>query len=396
MPSRFRRLSGVGVVITSLALDWCSGMVCHGFQAQKRGSWIPGKECAERVLASAILIDGRKEWTCKFCSESNVWARWRWRCCDNDIPAGLRGKYRQAVAARSGEWSTGSATSSGEEDRRPEVWKRRTRNSEQGLMLWKRGEGNEGRVSLPGKKETWKMWRKDMDIEDETESGKKLGRWSKGGNDLMPEHQKVQKRSQKIQGIKDKRRNMKKENAAAQEEMQNIREGNDRNDERFRQLSNEVDKNKMADAEMAAQLQSLQAGEERRGSNASQTGDCCLEEMLQRVVALGTNVVDVFFQRVRRETVAAQGQMAGREEGTRNSEDEQEQGRISQQLVLPAPGGINEGTPASLELDLPRVRGALGECGGAGKSRTMGGRKRGLSSSPSRRPMEEGALAGDL
>ena len=40
---------------------------------------------------------------------------------------------------------------------------------------------------------------------------------------------------------------------------------------------------------MAAELQSLQAGEEGRGSNASQTGDCCLEEMLQRIIALGTN-----------------------------------------------------------------------------------------------------------
>ena len=35
----------------------------------QRGSWIRGKERAERVLASAISIDGRKEWTCKFCSE---------------------------------------------------------------------------------------------------------------------------------------------------------------------------------------------------------------------------------------------------------------------------------------------------------------------------------------
>ena len=69
--SRFRRLSGVGVVLTSLALDWCSGMVSDGFQTQKRGSWIPGKERAERVLASAISIDGRREWTCKFCSKSN-------------------------------------------------------------------------------------------------------------------------------------------------------------------------------------------------------------------------------------------------------------------------------------------------------------------------------------
>ena len=81
-------------------------MVSDGFQAQKRGSWILGKERAERVLAIAISIDGRKEWTCKFCSESNVWTRWRCRRCYSNIPAGLQGKYRQAVAAKAGEWST--------------------------------------------------------------------------------------------------------------------------------------------------------------------------------------------------------------------------------------------------------------------------------------------------
>ena len=88
-------------------------------------------------------------------------------------------------------------------------------------------------------------------------------------------------------------------------------------------MSNKVDKNKMADAEVAAELQSLQAGEERRGSNASQTGVCCLKEMLQRVIALGTNGVEVLFQRVRREMRAAQGQMPGREGRRRNNEDEQ-------------------------------------------------------------------------
>ena len=46
-----------------------------GFQTQKRKSWIPGKVRAEKVLADAIAIDGRKEWICKFCSETYVWAR---------------------------------------------------------------------------------------------------------------------------------------------------------------------------------------------------------------------------------------------------------------------------------------------------------------------------------
>ena len=51
-----------------------------------------------------------------------------------------------------------------------------------------------------------------------------------------------------------------------------------------------------------------------------------------------------------------------------DSENEQEQGRGSQQLVSLTPGGVNQVAPASsLELDLPRVRGVPGEGGGAGR-----------------------------
>ena len=92
-------------------------------------------------------------------------------------------------------------------------------------------------------------------------------------HDLMPEHQRAQKGSHKIQSIQDKRRNLQKESTAAQEEMRKIREDTVRNEECFRQLSGKVDENNMADAEMAAELQGLQAGGERRGSDASQTGN---------------------------------------------------------------------------------------------------------------------------
>ena len=70
----------------------------------------------------------------------------------------------------------------------------------------------------------------------------------------MPEHQKVQKRSQKKQSIQDKKKKKKqKEITAAEEEMQRNREEIDRNEERFRLLSDKVDKNKMADANMEAE-----------------------------------------------------------------------------------------------------------------------------------------------
>ena len=178
--------------------------------------------------------------------------------------------------------------------------------------------------------------------------------------------------------------------------MRKIRKEVDRNEERYRQLSDKFDLNKMA-AEMAAELQGLQAGGERRGSAASQTGDCCMVELWQQFIAFGANRIEVFVQKLQRQVGVFQKQMPGREEGRRNSEHEQEQGKTSQLLVLPAPGRFNEGTAASsMELDLLRVRGAHGECGGAGKTGAENEERRPLSNSPSGPPMEEDASLGDL
>ena len=93
-------------------------------------------------------------------------------------------------------------------------------------------------------------------------------------------------------------------------------------------------------------------------------------ELWQQLIAFGANRIEVFVLKLQRQVGVFQEQMPGREEGRRNSEDEQEQGKTSQLLVLPAPGRSNEGTAASsMELDFPRVRGAHGECGGSRKFR---------------------------
>ena len=139
--------------------------------------------------------------------------------------------------------------------------------------------------------------------------------------------------------------------------------------------------------------QELQAGEERRGSNVSHAVDCCLETMVDQVFAMGTDQVrskfdalcQIFFRRF--ETPVPPAQMPGREEGRRDSENEQEQGRASQQLVLPTPGGVNQVAPAgSLELDLRCVRVFLVKARREGK---QGDRKREPSRSPGRTSMEE-------
>ena len=129
-----------------------------------------------RVLANAESIDGRKEWTCKFCSESTLWTRWRCRRCYGDIPAGLRGKHRQAVAARSGEWSTGSTSSSGEEDRKTRSLEAENKELRARIdaLEKKGGDGVKGGQSIPSRKEgdLEDVWGEDMDMEDETESRK--------------------------------------------------------------------------------------------------------------------------------------------------------------------------------------------------------------------------------
>ena len=135
--------------------------------------------------------------------------------------------------------------------------------------------------------------------------------------DLMPEHQKVQKRLQKIQSIQDRRRNLQKESAAAQEEMRKIREEKDRSEERFRKLSDKVDKNKMVDAEVAAELQGLQAGEERRGSGL------LLGDDVGTVFRYGSESSRGF---VPKGNWRRSGQTSGNEQGRRDGECEQEQG----------------------------------------------------------------------
>ena len=155
----------------------------------------------------------------------------------------------------------------------------------------------------------------------------------------------------------------------------------------------------MADADMAAELQGLQAGDERRSSNASQTGDSCLEALCQQIdavcAAVGPNEIDALASAVVqrfKESGAFQEQVPGRDDRRRNSEEEQEQGRASQQVALPTPGGFIHGAPAScVELDIPLVRSVPSEGGSAGRSGTQGDRKRGPSRSPGRHSMDEGS-----
>ena len=89
---------------------------------------------------------------------------------------------------------------------------------------------------------------------------------------------------------------MQKDSTAAEEEMRKLREELEQKEERVLFLSNKIDKNEMQGAEMAAELESLQAGEERRCNNASLTGDGCLEALWQQLIALGADGIETLVQ----------------------------------------------------------------------------------------------------
>ena len=108
-------------------------------------------------------------------------------------------------------------------------------------------------------------------------------------------------------------------------------------EERFRLLSDKVDKNIMADAEMEAELQGLQAGEERR-----------LAIHRKRLIAVWRRKWSRFprWKRIRKGLSFMLCVKYSSENSTPPHlprKDEQEQGRASQQVALPTPGGINEG-----------------------------------------------------
>ena len=217
--------------------------------------------------------------------------------------------------------------------------------------------------------------------------------WRKGGtiSCMSTRRRKENARDTKPPGQK---KNPQKESLAAKEEVRKLRDDIDWKEGCFLGQGRQKWDGRCGDGE--AELQGLQAGEKRRGSNAPQQVDCCLETLVEQVFAAGADqarskfdaLCHIFFRRF--ETFTPPAQMPGRE-GRRDSENEQEQGRISQQLMLPTPGGFIQGAPAtSLELDLPLVRGVPGECGSAGRSGTQGDRKRGLSRSPGRHCMDEG------
>ena len=140
----------------------------------------------------------------------------------------------------------------------------------------------------------------------------------------------------------------------------------------------------------------MQAGGERRGSNASKTGDHCMEEVLQQVIALGANRMEALFQRVRRDMGAFA--VADAKKGRRNSEDEQEKEKPDSSWCYQRQAGSMKALQRAVWSLIflvwactRRMRRSREESG------TAKDRRRSRSYTPrSRSPMEEDASLGEL
>ena len=325
---------------------------------QRRGTWIPGKERAEKVLAGAITIDGRKKWICKSCSESNVWTRWRCRRCYNNIPAGLRGKCRQAVAARTGE-----VVPSSRRTRSTRVRRLRSKSFGRRLSDFEDKQERQDRMdqvtrserkALLRKTGEWK-WRTRSRAErswtsratEATAGGRKIHHAPQEiqcslkenlqqqlqdvvqrRNDLLPEHQRAEEVSEDAVS-RTKEEEMQRETPAALEEMRKIREDLTQRGALSSAVGQGRQESNGRSGNGSGTSRGLQAGEERRGSNASQTVDCCLD-------TVNGDQIEVLRQRISWRKWTSQVQMPGKE-GRQNNKG-QEQGKTSQQLVLPTPG----------------------------------------------------------
>ena len=166
---------------------------------------------------------------------------------------------RQAVAARTGAWPTGTSTSSGEEDRKSKSQEAEIKELRALIEHHRKQSGGkaQGRQGPPPRKEV--AWRKSgewmlrmrsraerswmskgkscrkslrdveklscvaKEVQDSLKNDlqQQLQEVEQRRHDFMPEHQRVQKISQHIRSIQDKRR--KKESTAAKEEMRKIR-----------------------------------------------------------------------------------------------------------------------------------------------------------------------------
>ena len=109
-------------------------------------------------------------------------------------------------------------------------------------------------------------------------------------NDLLPEHQHLQQRSQKLQSPQDQKTQCQKNLSKWAGDNERIRTEIEERRAMMEELGQKKkQKESMGEVELDEETRGLQAGDERRGSSASQSHGCCSDTAIfQQLFALGT------------------------------------------------------------------------------------------------------------
>ena len=185
-----------------------------------------------------LLLDLMKSHqTCPAFTMKEMYLQSNWKK-RSSIPSVLQGKYRQAVSAKAGGFSPGSSSSSGGENKNSWDPEAEVRVKKQGAQCELVGE--EGGFEEDGKMEEdeeiermkkldereKKLQKQLLDIEKFTDMDQllvdeqreecqhELQDLEQRRNDLLLEHQGMQKRSQKLQSLQDKKKHCHKDAVA--------------------------------------------------------------------------------------------------------------------------------------------------------------------------------------
>ena len=148
-------------------------------------------------------------------------------------------------------------------------------------MRKKEGAQKGSGISFEEEGDSEEVWIDCMEVEDDAKCLRKLDEQRKKMQRELREVERLSCASKKVQeNLVESLQHQLQKRKCAERELGGMRrnaENQRRNWVEGRALHTAVGQNTMADAEMEAELQGLQAGEERRGSNASQTGGSCFE-----------------------------------------------------------------------------------------------------------------------
>ena len=136
--------------------------------------------------------------------------------------------------------------------------------------------GGGGRRDSYGRFRNSRTWIRCSGTGRKRSGRKSYRRLSLKRNELLPEHQRMQRRSQKMQSLQEKKRHLLKEACVCDEEMRKVREEISERKARYLELAEKSSNGRLAAEDLTEELRGLQAGEERkRHSPMDASSDAC-------------------------------------------------------------------------------------------------------------------------